>query len=66
MTTTLHCLWYLVPCTIFAKGLKWMLKGLSVSGLLIANMILFVTQATYKEKVYMHYDIYHSTLGYLT
>ena len=63
MATTLHCLWYLVPCTIFAKGLKWMPRGLRVSHLLVANMILFVNKATFKEKVYLHYnDIYHSTL----
>jgi hypothetical protein len=39
----LHCLWYLVSCTLFAKDLNWAPKGLKVSRLLIADMILFVT-----------------------
>ena len=38
----LHCFWYLVSCTLLAKGLNYISRGLKVSRSLIANMIPFV------------------------
>ena len=38
----LHCLWYLVSRTLFAKGLNYVPRGFKVSYLLIISIILFV------------------------
>ena len=42
ITDLLYRLWYLVPRTLFAKGVDKMLRGLQVSRFSIVDMILFV------------------------
>jgi hypothetical protein len=56
-----HNLGYLVPRTLFAKGLNWMPGGFKVSNLLIDEMILFATISNLLKWKFIHIMAFNIT-----
>ena len=46
-TTVVHRLRYLVSCTLFAKGLNWITRGLKVSRPLVVSVLSFVNLSNF-------------------
>ena len=53
----IHCLWYSMVCTLFAKGLKQIHRGLQMTNMLIINVILYVNANEFLKWKYLQYDI---------